>query len=288
MDNLNKLQKLTLGFIIALVWFLIMCFVVIFVGNIFKWSFLSETFSVGFFSAFGVGLGALIALAILNITLTFNSISHSLFRMAANSGSVMSVQDKQKSAKLFKASIFLAIASILGIVLFLWCGEVSVNRHKIKVSLNSLEAVAKSPLADKLVDLINKDATVKEVLDVRDAMRRNLEEKGGLSLLVPINKIDSGTFYEVTPWWYQGEEKESKPISQANLRVFVPYTEESIKFNELIKNKKPFYSINRYQLRVFYPIVVSNKVVCIVMLDTSRQASDQYLWKRSSSQAIIE
>ena len=83
MGNLKKLQWITLRLIIALVWFEILCFLFIFVGNIFKRSFLSEAFSVGFFSAFGIGPGALAALAILHMTLTLNLISFSLDKISS-------------------------------------------------------------------------------------------------------------------------------------------------------------------------------------------------------------
>jgi hypothetical protein len=144
-----------------------------------------------------------------------------------------------------------------------------------------MESLVKSPLANKLVDLINRDATVKEVLEIRDAMSRNLEEGGGISLLVAVNKVDKTIFYEVTPWWWYDKDNQDKPISQANLRVFVPFANEQKKYNELIRNKKPFYSMTHHSLRVFYPVTVNNKVECILMLDTSRQTTDAYL-KRSS------
>jgi hypothetical protein len=278
MNNLGKLQKLTLGLIVALVWFEILCFVLIFVGSIFKWSFLSDTFSVGFFSAFGIGIGALIALAILHMTLTLNSVSTSLSKIAKDQEAG---QAGSKSSNFFALSIFGALASILLIVLFLWYGEAQVNRHKIKIALNGVESVAKSSLANKLVELINKDATVKEILEVRDAMSRNLEE-GGLSVLAPVNKIDKTVYYEISPWWYS-ENNQDKPISQASLRIFVPYGNEKHKFNELILNKKPFTSLESNSLRAFYPVVVNGNVECILLLDTSRQASDKYLLSRSSA-----
>lgn len=282
MDNLRRLQKLVVGLIIVLVWFEILCFVLIFVGNIFKWSFLSATFSVAFFSAFGIGLGALTALAILHMTLTLNSISSSLIKIAKGKEAPEAVVANKKDKRLFTISISVALVSILIIVLLFWFGEVRVNQHKIKIALNSIESLAKSPLANKLVDLVNKDATVKEVLEIRDAMSRNLEEGRGISLLVPVNKIDKTVYYEVTPWWWYDKDNQSKPLSQANLRIFVPFAEERKKFNELIQNKKPFYSMTRDSLRAFYPVSVNNKIECILMFDTSRQASDAYLLKRSS------
>ena len=284
MHSLEKLQKLTLGLIIAVVWFDMLCFVVMFIGNIFKWSFLSETFSTGFFTAFGVSLGALFALGMLHSTLTFSLASFSLRKIAAavekdkESDEVIS----QKGKGFFIKGIALAIGSIAVIVIFLWFGEVSVNRHKIKVALNSLDSVTKSPLADKAVDLINKDASVKELREVRDAMLNTLEDSRGLSLLIPVDKIDKTRYYEITPWWWFEKEEEAKPISQANLRVFVPYAEEKNKFNELLKDKKPFSILRRDSLRVFYPAVVNETTEFILLLDTSRQASDAYLLKRSS------
>ena len=284
MHSLEKLQKLTLGLIIAVVWFDMLCFVVMFIGNIFKWSFLSETFSAGFFTAFGVSLGALFALGMLHSTLTFSLASFSLRKIAAavEKDKELVEISPQKGKGFFAKGIALAIGSIAVIVIFLWFGEVSVNRHKIKVALNSLDSVTKSPLADKAVDLINKDASVKELREVRDAMLNTLEDSRGLSLLIPVDKIDKTRYYEITPWWWFEKEEEAKPISQANLRVFVPYAEEKNKFNELLKDKKPFSILRRDSLRVFYPAVVNETTEFILLLDTSRQASDAYLLKRSS------
>jgi hypothetical protein len=164
----------------------------------------------------------------------------------------------------------------------MWFGEARVNQHKTKIALNSVESLAKSSLADKLVNLVNNDATVKEVLETRDAMVRNIEE-GGISLLVAVNKAEKAVYYEITPWWWLDENKQNKPLSQANLRVFVPLPEEKKKFNELLQNKKPFCSLTRYSLRVFYPVAAAGKMECILLLDTGRQATDAYLLKRGYS-----
>ena len=280
MNKLERLQKFTLGLIITVVWFDMLCFLVIFIGNIFKWSFLSETFSTGFFTAFGVSLGALFSLAMLHSTVTFSLASLSLRKIAMavekDKGLCESIPQKDKG--LFMKGIALAIGIIGVIIIFLWFGEVSVNKHKVKVALNCLESVAKSPLAGKAIDLINKDAPVKELKNARDAMRNTLEDANGLSLLIPGNKANPMMYYEITPWWLE-EGEETKPISQANLRAFVPYEEEKSKFNDLIKDKKPFYILRRASLRVFYPVVINGAMEFILLLDTSRQASDSYLMK---------
>lgn len=285
MDNLGKLQKLTLGLIISLTWFTLVCFVVIFLGNVFQWSFLSVTFSMGFFTAFGIGLGALVALAILHLTLTLNSISFSLFRIARGKEDAESVLAAGKDTKLFARSIFAAVLSMIFVVLIMWYGEVRVNNHKVKVALNSMESLVKSPLANKLVAAINADATIKEVLEIRDAMMNNLVDARGLSILTPVNKVEKNVFYELTPWWYGGhdEKQPEKKISEANLAVFVPQDNEKKKFHQLLQEKKPFYSRTNYALRVFFPVVIDGKIECILLLDTSRQDSDAYLLKRGSS-----
>lgn len=284
MRNLEKLQKLTLGLIIAVVWFDMLCFVVIFIGNIFKWSFLSETFSAGFFTAFGVSLGVLFALSMLHSTLTFSLASLSLRKIA-----LAVEKDKesgesiiQKGKGFFAKGITLAIGIMGIIVISLWLGEMSVNRHKVKVAFNNLASIVKSPLADKAIDLINKDASVKELRDIRDAMMNTLEDSRGLSLLIPVNKADKMMYYEIAPWWGLEKDDETKPISQANLRVFVPYPEEKNRFNKLAEDKKPFNILGRDSLRVFYPAVVNKTTAFVLLLDTSRQASDAYLLKRSS------
>lgn len=278
MENLKKLQRMTLGLIIALVWFEILCFLLIFLGNIFKWSFLSETFSVGFFSAFGVGLGALAALAILHMTLTLNSISFSLDKMSLRS---RQGEASRKKDKFFQKIIFAAIGTMFVIVIFLWYGEARVNKHKIKVTKNSLESIAISPIAAKAIEQISQDVSVREFLATRDVMMNTLEEARGLSLLIPMSKADKEVFYEATPWWWSSKDEElNKPLSKASLRMFVPYDSEKKKFNELLRNKKPFYSLERNSLRVFYPVTQNGEIKLILLLDTTRQESDAYLLKR--------
>ncbi|MEI8175248.1 MAG: hypothetical protein WCG78_00065 [Candidatus Omnitrophota bacterium] len=283
MDNLKRLQKLSLGLIIALVWFALLCFVVVFIGNVFKWSFLSSMFSAAFFSAFGIGLGALLALAILHATLTLNSISASLGTIAAGREAGGSARSDDMSKRQFMISMGASLGAIAVIVLCLFYGETVVDRHKIQLSLNSIESIARSPLAAKLVDAIERDATVKEVVEIRDALSRNIGETGGLSLLVAAKKVDSAVYYEVTPWWHHSEDIKDKPVSQASLCLFVPLAEERNKFNNLIMNKKPFSSKTSYSLRTFYPVVTGGKIECILMFDTSRQTSDAYLSRRVSS-----
>ncbi|MDD5238105.1 MAG: hypothetical protein PHU96_04000 [Candidatus Omnitrophica bacterium] len=280
MNNLNRLQKIVLGLIITLVWFDILCFVLMFLGNVLKWSFLSETFSTGFFSAFGASLGALVALSILQMSITFNSISFSLEKISRKAENQDLAVIPKKNIKFFRISITAAILGILAIVLFLWLGEVKVNRHKVEVALNDIQSIAKSPLANKAIELINKNATVKELLEVNDAMSHSLiDNKSRISLLIPVNKLDEIVYYEIVPFWSEADG--NKPISEANLKFFQPFENEQKKFKELVKNKKPFYSLTRFSLRVLCPIIQKNKIEYILLLDTSRQVSDSYLLKRS-------
>ncbi|MBU2102647.1 MAG: hypothetical protein ABH865_04955 [Candidatus Omnitrophota bacterium] len=280
MGNLRKLQKFILSLIIGLVWFEILCFTLIFVGSIFNWSFLSKTFSTGFFSAFGIGLGALAALAILHVTLTLNSISFSLSKIASRTPGTEDDAEKSDNT-LFAKIIISAIGIILLIILSLWFGEININKYKAKLAKNGLESLEKSPLANKTIELINQDVSVKELIAVRDAMMNTLEGARGLSLLVPINKADTQVFYEITPWWWSKNDDElNKPLSQAALRRFVPYEEESKKFTAMLNTKVPFYSLARNSLRYFYPVTRDGKIAYVLLLDTSRQASDSYLTKR--------
>lgn len=283
MDRLKGLQRLTLNLIVVLVWFEILCFVIIFLGNIFKWSFLSETFSVGFFSAFGVGLGALIALAILHVALTMNIISSSLSGIARSRG-IAEEEPEGRQKRSLRLGVGMAVGAIALVVLFFWVGEIQVNKYKIKVAMNSVESISRSPVAGKTADLIRKNAPVKELLDARDAMTNMLEERHGVSLIVPVKKVNETLYYELTPWWWSKDVEEmQKPLSEANLRLFAPYQDEKKKFDKMLADGVPYYSLERSSLRVFYPVAEDGRIVFIILLDTGRQASDAYLLKRSQS-----
>lgn len=279
---LSRLQRLVLGLIVSIVWFDILCFILILISSVFKWSFLSETFSTGFFTAFGVSLGGLVALGILHLTISLNLLSSSIQEIALSKAPTrqLSTTTTQKDAQLFKLGLVSAIGGIAVIVLMFWFGEFRVNRHRLQVTMNQLAAIAQSPLSDKAAELIAQDVALKELLQVRDAMHASLEDKRGLSIIFPMTKMGMPVHYELTPWWAL---QEDTVISKADLRVFVPYENEKVGFQEFLRSHKPFSSFTRSSLRVFYPIVRENKLIFILLFDTSRQASDAYLLKRSVS-----
>ncbi|MFH1778265.1 MAG: hypothetical protein ABH952_12045 [Candidatus Omnitrophota bacterium] len=85
-------------------------------------------------------------------------------------------------------------------------------------------------------------------------------------------------FYKITPWDYNQEDETI--ISKSLDKLFVPEDNERKKFAELTKNYKKFIIVNRYDIRSFYPITKGGKLKLILLLDTSRTVSGDYLMSR--------
>jgi hypothetical protein len=268
MSVLRKLQKTVLNLIVFLVCFEILCFVIMFLATILKWAFLTEGISSAFFSGFGVGLGALVALAILHITLSFNSVSISLAKIAQEA------DIEETGPRSFKKIMGAVLAIMLVIVTLLWFAEFRVKKYKVMVAFNALESISSSEIADKAIQLIGANATLKEIDALRDTMSSGLGEGRGLSLLIPVDKFGKSVYYELRPWL--SETELSKAIGEANLTIFIPYDNEKKKFKELLEKKNGFYSISSHSLRVFCPVIRDDKIAFILMLDTSRHIPDLY------------
>ena len=263
MDWLKSLQKFILMLIIGLVWFDVLCFTAILVGTVMKWSFLSEGFSTGFFSAFGMSLGALLALAVLHVTLSLNLLSAAAQEMvrerAVDSGKKLSEEKGRRFARMFIGLSSLALILALGIMAY---AELKVSRHKLQVTLNQLEATIRSDVAIRLAASIQVDAPLKEVIDLRDAMYSFLEERHGLSILIPRSQNRMTVYHEVVPWrteWHDPEEL-VKSLSAAPFRVFVPYAEEKKRFEKLLRDHRPAYSFVGTTLRVYQPFLREGQI----------------------------
>jgi hypothetical protein len=212
-----------------------------------------------------------------------NIISSSLSGIARSRG-IAEEEPEGRQKRSLRLGVGMAVGAIALVVLFFWVGEIQVNKYKIKVAMNSVESISRSPVAGKTAELIRKNAPVKELLDARDAMTNMLEERHGVSLIVPVKKVNETLYYELTPWWWsQKDEEMQKPLSEANLRLFAPYQDEKKKFDKMLADGVPYYSLERSSLRVFYPVAEDGRVAFIILLDTGRQASDAYLLKRSQS-----
>lgn len=275
---LKKLQKLALVLIVGLVWFDILCFVLMLLGAILKWSFLSEGFTTGLFTTFGVSLGVLTALAVLHVILSLNLLSTSAQEIAK--GRVSGLGEEVPSGaerRFFRLCMWVSSFAIILVVLVMAYGEHRVSQHKLKVTLNQLEATVKSDIASRLAASIEADVALKEVVASRDAMYGFFEERHGLSVLFPRVQSGATVYYELIPWLRLDEKTRERPLSASDLPVFVPYAEEKKNFDQMLKDHHPIYSFTRSALRVYQPFLRDGKVSYILLYDTSRQVSDQYL-----------
>lgn len=279
MENLKRVQNLALKLILFLVWFDFMCFALILAGNIFKWSFFNESISSAFFTVFGLSLGALAALAVLHVVLTLNIMSNSISYLVKEKESV-SQDEIQKDKKRFKR---LLIASIIGIVVIVgYQGIVERNaaRDKVEKIKNQLNDVVQSTLATRMVNLIEQNGKINELYFVRDELLLSLEEKArSITLLIPKMGQKEQVFYEITPWDY--DHKDETTISKSLSRLFIPRDKERKKFEQLVKNNSPFTVVDRCDIRAFYPITKDGKLKLVLLLDSSRTVSSDYLLSRS-------
>lgn len=279
MESFKRLQSLALKVILFLVWFDLMCFTLILAGNIFKWSFFNESISSAFSTTFGLSLGALAALAVLHVVLTLNIISNSINHIA-NDKEVADSETIQKSKKRFKYLIITSVVGIMLIVGYQGILECNAARHQAEKIKNQLKGITQSTLSTRIVDLIEQDEKINNLYFVRDELLLSLEEKErSVTLLIPKMGQKGQVFYKITPWDY--DHKDETPISKSLKYLFIPEDNERKKFEELIKNNKPFTVVNRRDIRAFYPIIKNGELKLILLLDTSRTVSSEYLISRS-------
>lgn len=278
MENLKRLQNLVLKLIIFLVWFDVMCFVLILAGQVFHWSFFNDAISGAFFTCFGLSIGALVALALLHVVVTLSIISNSI-SLLAKEKNVLDETITSKSKNNFKNLI---IASVVGIILIAgYQGILERNAvtHKAKKIESNLKDTAQSTLATKMGNLIDKDESINKLYSLRDEMLLSLEDDRGIILLIPKMGEQNQVFYQITPWNY--DRSNEKTIAESLDRLFMPYRGEKSKFKEMLKTHKPFSVVNRYKIRSFYPVVKDGQIQFILLLDTSRNISSDYLMSRS-------
>jgi hypothetical protein len=279
MENfLKKLQGLALKLILFLVWFDLMCFVLILAGNIFKWSFFNESIGSAFFTTFGLSLGALCALAVLHVVLTLNIISNSI-SVAVQEKDSRTQEEKQNSKKRFKKYLVISIVSITCIVGYQGIVEHNAALHKVEKIKKQLNDVVQSTLAKRIVDLVDQNEKVNKLYFVRDEMLLSLEDQRSVTLLIPKTGQEGQVFYSITPWDYDNKDETS--IDQSLKKLFVPQDDERKKFAQLVKSHVPFTVVGRMEIRAFYPIVKEGKLKVILLLDTSRMVSSEYLMSRS-------
>lgn len=279
MGNLKKMQDLALKLILFLVWFDFMCFAIIITANILNWSFFNSKIASAFFTVFGISLGSLAALCALHIVLTLSIISKSISALVNEKEPVDETLVK-KDKNNFRKLIFVSVAIIFLVVGYQGMVERNVAKNKVKGIESQVKNMAQSVLVSKLVDLVQKDDKVNKLYFLRDEILLSSQEYRSLSLLIPRSGEEGQVFYEITPWDYDNKDETS--ISNTLRRVFVPSEDERKKFNKMLKNQESFIVVNSYAIKAYYPVVRDGKIKLIILLDTSRNISSEYLMSRSS------
>ncbi|MFA6130066.1 MAG: hypothetical protein WC731_03690 [Candidatus Omnitrophota bacterium] len=279
MNNLKKMQDLALKLILFLVWFDFMCFAIIITANILNWSFFNSKIASAFFTVFGISLGSLAALCALHIVLTLSIISKSISSLV-NEKEPADESVIKKDKNNFKNLIFTSVAIILLVVVCQGMVERNVAKNKVKGVESQLKNMAQSVLVSKLVDLVQNDDKVNKLYFLRDEILLSSEEYRSLSLLIPRPGEQGQVFYEINPWDY--DNKDETNISKALRRVFAPCEEDRKKFNRMLKNQESFIVVTSNTIKAYYPVVRDGKIKLIILLDTSRNISNEYLMSRSS------
>ena len=279
MGNLKKMQSLALKLILFLVWFDFMCFTIIITANILNWSFFNSKVASAFFTVFGISLGSLAALFVLHVVLTLSIISSSISALVKEKEPA----DKEaikKDKKNFRNLILVSVAMILLIVGYQGIVERNVAMNKVKKIEAQVKDMGQSVLVSRLVDLIQKDDKVNKLYFLRDEILLSSEEYRSLSLLIPRAGEQGQVFYEINPWDYDNKDETS--ISKALRRVFVPCEEERKKFNKMLKAYESFIVVTSYAIKAYYPVVRDGEIKLIILLDSSRNISSEYLMSRSA------
>ncbi|MCA9401467.1 MAG: hypothetical protein KC713_07555 [Candidatus Omnitrophica bacterium] len=275
MNNLKRLQNLTLKIILFLVWFDFMCFAVILAGNIFGWSFFNEKISSTFFTLFSISLGSLIALVGLHVVLTLSIISNSISHLAKDS---LPEADSKQSRNQFRNIIIISVVLIVLIVGYQGVVERNVAKHKVKKVEQQIQDLANSQLVGKLISLIDKDETINKLYLLRDEILLSAEEHRSITLLLPRAGEEGQVFYQITPWDF--DLKDETPISKSIKRAFIPNKDERKKFKEMINNKTHVVIVNNFAVKSYYPIDQNGQIKLILLLDTSRNIDSEYLMSR--------
>jgi len=280
-DNLKRLQNLILKIIIFLVWFGLMCFTLILAGNIFHWSLLTENFEKVFFTLFGISLGTLAALVLLHVVLTMNRISDSISRIAGKPEADPGVAAREGIR--FRNLVVLALAGILVVVVFQGALEYRVARHRVQSVEKQIAEIARSTLSARITRLIEEDGKVNELYFARDEMLLSLEEKTrGVTLLIPRKGASVPVFYMVTPYDYDRGDERKISDSLKSRNLFIPDQGEKNKFNEMLGSMKPFTRVYENGIRSFCPVAGNEKPGFVLLLDTGRKVSNEYLSMRMS------
>lgn len=281
MNTLRQLQGVVLKAILFIVWFDLACFVLILVGAVFNWSFVNEVVSSVFLITFVISAFVLGALAILHVVLTLNIVSESMVYIAKEKG-LVDPEPSPLARRRFRNALVVSVLGIFILVLFQGIVEYRVGKYKVHRIQEGLKDVANSRLVMRLVDLIEQDGPINQLYLVRDELLLSLDEDvRGITLLIPKKGEEGLVFYEITPWDY--DYKDKTPISQVDMRLFIPHYKERKKFDEMIKTKTPFTVVGRYSIHSFYPVVRDGDIKLVLFLDTSRQVSNDYLISRGKA-----
>lgn len=270
---LRKLQSFILYLILFLVWFELLCFTVMLCANVLNWSFLTDAFSAAFYMTFAVGLGVLGALGVLHVTLSFNAISSSLRKLSGEAESITNT-DENAVMKKFIVSIVAALMLMVVILVLFWYAGCRVDHHTTMVAMNGIESVGKSKQVDEIITAIHSNETISALDKMREVLISMNGSGKGISLVIPMKINENTVYYELRPWTGYGDDEK---LADANLPVFVPYKNEKKQFEEVLVKKNPVYVRTQSTLRIFYPIVRGGKIELILLLDTSRKASNEYL-----------
>ena len=289
MEGLKKLQSLVLKIIIFLIWLDLAYFAMMLAGMAFKWAFLGSSF----YSLFGMSFGVLGVLALLHMVLTMNIISGSVEALAREKSSrSLGISDSKPGTKNFGRWMIVAIG---GILIFVACAGVAehygIKQKNIKTQ-EKLGEAARSSLTGQIVDLVEQDAMVSKLYFVRDELLLSMGPQKGVTLLLPRQGSERQVFYQITPWdsqfpWHPAvdakeETKEDVRISKSLKALFSPRKEEEKKFNQMLKDQKPFSVAGEYQSRAFWPIVRNGQIKLILLSDAEINISDDVLYSRGS------
>ncbi len=271
MNKLSKLRDFSLKAIILITWFEVLWVIITLFATMFSFTFITSKLQETFYIVGPLGLIGLLGFLALNIAVNLNIISITQESKLSTEEKPTSTEDVYTKPAYSKKLFALASISILVVLLCLAVAEyIHYTQQKAEL-ISKLKSAANSSLASSAIKVIANDGKIRELGRIRDGLAEMTSTGGRLSILIPRKVQNTTVYYELTAWYYSGDEKDAK-ISEADLSYFQPEGRYREKFDMLRDGKITSFVVvvNRSYLKAFYR--ANSKLGHIILVvDTSRQ-----------------
>lgn len=262
----KMIRDLSLRGIVVLVILIGLWAIIFMVGATFNWSFLTNKVETAFYlGGFLVGL-LILAFSFASATASLSIISKAQNREGAGA---------RWSRKQIGLLVLIPAAVVVVLVGGLWFAEWRVYRTVSEDAWDKVRVLSEKNQFAELAGEIKADAEIGEILTLRDALVADISSEGRVSFLIPQDRAGVKVYYEITPWFREGDEKAKKKFSETDLNRFRPSRREKEDFDRMARGQLESFQVplGGNQLRVFLDRTIGGQEV-VILLDTSRQIGD--------------